>query len=78
MSEPTIKTRYVIRAQVVKVEERFENRNYHQDEKGNWTHDSISLGWFVSFDGSWEAVYFGHEKPILVEGQMTTHTIEGV
>lgn len=67
----------MIRAQVVKVEERFEKLNYRLNEQGKWTNDDISLGWFVSFEGSWEAVYFGTEKPDLVKGQMTTHTIEG-
>ncbi len=36
------------------------------------------LGWFVCFEGSWERLHLGNEKPNLVRGQKVVITIEGL
>lgn len=67
--------RYVISGVVKRVEERFYDK---------WTggvgaeakHESISLGWYVTFLGSWEALYFGPNKPELASGDRVTITFE--
>lgn len=37
--------------------------------------DTISMGWYVRFDGSWEALYVGQTKPDWHPGQFMTITI---
>lgn len=68
---------YKIRMRVAHVEEKFQKGNYHLDENQKWACDSISLGWFVRFEKSWESIPFGPEKPVLVNGQSVTVTIDG-
>ena len=36
------------------------------------------LGWYVCFEGSWEKLYLGTEKPNLKVGQAVEITIEGL
>lgn len=36
---------------------------------------NTSLGWFVHFEGSWEALYLGQEKPDLQTGDEVIITI---
>jgi hypothetical protein len=36
------------------------------------------LGWFVCFEGSWEHLHLGNEKPELYEGQPVEITIKGL
>ena len=36
------------------------------------------IGWFVCFEGSWEAMFLGFEKPELVKGQGIEITVRGL
>jgi hypothetical protein len=40
--------------------------------------DTETLGWFVSFEGSWESLYLGREKPALTVGQQVAILIQPV
>jgi hypothetical protein len=37
-----------------------------------------SLGWFVHFDGSREALFFGHERPDFYQGNTVRITFERI
>jgi hypothetical protein len=54
----------VFESKVLKIEEKTKTINYRPSDKpGEWTHDSVSLGWFVLLEGSLEPLRFGDEKP---------------
>jgi hypothetical protein len=44
----------------------------------NVLQDTEDLGWFVCFEGSWERLHLGRERPALHEGQTVEITIEGL
>jgi hypothetical protein len=40
--------------------------------------DTEPLGWYVSFEGSWERLHLGDTKPTLVKGQQVEILIRGL
>lgn len=83
MKPAVAKVRYVIRTHVVNIERKRmalkSVPNGKVDEKGNAKYDIEyeDLGWFVTFDGSHEAMSIGKDDPLLKKGQLVTITIEG-
>lgn len=58
---------YTIKTRVCNVEHRSERLHvggFGQDA----TFRTAPIGWFVHFEGSWEAIYLGTEKPDLKSG----------
>jgi hypothetical protein len=39
--------------------------------------EAEDVGWFVCFEGSWERLFLGMDKPDLVKGQQVEITIQG-
>lgn len=38
----------------------------------------VDLGYFAHFNGSWESIYLGHDKPLLQPGDTVRITIEKI
>ena len=55
-------TRYTVRAKVKRVFEQ-KDKKYQRGVGEGATFIERSAGWYVVFDGSWEALYFGTEAP---------------
>lgn len=53
---------YVVHTEVVRLEERKE-RVYLTGSGDKAEFTEVSLGWYASFKGSYEALHFGSEKP---------------
>jgi len=72
-----MKTRYKIMTSVRSIEEVEQIVRAHK--KGD---DVIlekeNMGWYVCFEGSWERMYLGNEKPALKIGQKVMITVEGL
>lgn len=67
--------KFIIKTIVSSVEERF--RNVYVDGFGdNAKYNKVSLGWYVHFMGSYEALYLGLEEPKLQKGDTVRITIE--
>lgn len=45
---------------------------------GQAVQETEDLGWFVCFEGSWERLHLGWERPTLTKGQQVEITIEGL
>lgn len=74
---PEIKLVYNIFTTVTKVEESFER--IHVSGSGESAmFAKRSLGWFVTFEGSYESLYFGSEKPALTVGKNVKITFQEV
>lgn len=70
-------TIYVINSTVDVVEERF--HNVHIDGFGkDATYRRESTGWWVSFEGSGESLFFGDTKPELDVGDKVKITFERI
>lgn len=60
---------YRIRTRVLKIEHKHQITNVRKtgkplpDGKAELASDSVSLGWFVLFEGSWESIFLGFEEP---------------
>ena len=73
----SLKINYTIFTRIVRVEEVFERK--HISGFGETAlFDKVSQGWIVLFDGSYEALNFGHTKPELEAGDTIKITIEKV
>lgn len=70
---PDIK--YLIRTKVIEVREQFD-REYISGHGYDAKFGQKSRGWFVYFQGSYEALHVGAEKPDLKEGDDILITIE--
>lgn len=48
------------------------------DQMGKPIYEAIeeTLGWFVNFEGSWESLYLGPDKPKAVPGQSAVIRVE--
>lgn len=69
-------TRYAINTKVVRVEERF-TTEYVSGSGVDVVNRQRSLGWFVQFEGSYEMLFLGHEKPDgLATGDAVKITVE--
>lgn len=63
-----LKINYSIFTKVVKVEEA--KQRVHLSGSGDAaTFTTISLGWFVTFEGSYESLYFGETRPKFTVGK---------
>lgn len=72
-----LKINYSIWTKIVKIEESFES--IHVSGSGEAAiFTKKSLGWFVTFEGSYEALYFGNTKPILNVGKTVKITFQEV
>lgn len=69
--------RYKIKTRVKSVE-RLERTVSAHMVGGTAIMTKEDLGWFVCFDGSWEQLHLGSEKPNLKVGQLVEITIEGL
>lgn len=49
---------------VVKLEEKKRITGGKKDADGQTTLSSETVGWFVHFEGSYESLYVGKEKPV--------------
>ncbi len=67
--------RYIIRTQVTEVREVF-IRKYISGHGPSATFEQQSRGWFVYFQGSYEALCVGPEMPDLKEGDPIIISIE--
>ena len=65
--EQTEEMIYIIKTRVCNVEHRSQRLHV-----GGFGQDAVfrteAIGWFVHFEGSWEAIFLGKEKPSLVSG----------
>lgn len=52
-----------IPTRVLKLEEKHIVISGKKNESGEATLVSENLGWFVHFEGSWEALFVGYDKP---------------
>ena len=59
----SIMTKVILKTKIVKIEEKFENFNWHKDAEGRTANSSRSLGWFIQFEGSAESIKLFDEKP---------------
>lgn len=64
-------TVYIIKTRVCNIEHRSE-RLHVSGFGGDATFRTVPIGWFVHFEGSWEAIYLGQEKPDLQSGDAIT------
>lgn len=70
-----LKVNYTIMTSVVDVKEHKERRHVEgSGDKAKFSEEST--GWFVTFDGSYEALYFGSEKPGFDKGDKVKITFE--
>lgn len=68
---------YSIYTKVVKNEESFERLHLSgSGESAVFT--KRSLGWFVTFEGSYESLFFGDEKPKLSVGKTVKITFQEI
>lgn len=68
---------YSIFTKVLRNEESFES--IHVSGSGEAAvFTKKSLGWFVTFEGSYEALYFGDTKPTLTVGKTVKITFQEV
>jgi hypothetical protein len=70
-------TRYKIPTKVVRVEHKSITLRSWKTADGTVEATTEKIGWWVSFEGSWESIYLGSERPDLYEGQDVLITIEG-
>lgn len=68
MEMSDLKINYNIFTKVLKVEEGFE-KVYVSGSGESAVFTKRSLGWFVTFEGSYESLFFGDEKPRLSVGK---------
>lgn len=70
-------TRYKIPTKVARVEQKSIVQRAWKTADGNVVAVTQKRGWWVSFEGSWESLYLGEERPDLHVGQDVLITIEG-
>lgn len=71
MTEPLKRLRLVIR------DVRHETKVLRTYKRGEEiVQETVDLGWFVSFEGSWEAISWSTEKPGLGPGQVLIASFE--
>ena len=58
-------------AKVLAIEEKF-RQDYVSGTGADTIYNSVSLGWFVLYEGSYEALFAGTEKPDLAVGDTVT------
>lgn len=74
-----IKINYIIYSKVASVREEFAPIREIGNEQGELVKvKGPSLGWFVAFEGSREALHFGYEKPPIEVGEEFKITFEKV
>lgn len=67
----------VIFTTIVNIEERF--RTEYVSGYGSATvFNQVSLGWFILYEGSWEAIHVGYDKPSWKVGDKVKITMEKV
>jgi hypothetical protein len=69
---------YKINTTVKSVEFLKRNVRGYMGADGRAVIDTEPLGWFVCFEGSWERLHMGNEKPALVKGQKVEIIIKGL
>lgn len=75
-------TNYKIKTKVVALEEKTHIVGTYstgvKDGNGKLIYENKveTLGWFVTFEGSWESLFLGMEKPEAVVGQVVTIIVQ--
>ena len=68
-------TRYKFNTSILKVERRERIvRSWLEADQVRYVRED--MGWFITLEGSWEALYVGHEEPTLNPGQRVVVIIE--
>lgn len=73
--EAPVKVRYIINTKVANIEEEFVP-TYISGIGKDALFENRSKGWFAYFEGSYEAIHVGAEKPELAKGDRVRITIE--
>ena len=64
-------TKIKFEAKVTSVQERFES--HHVSGVGDdAAFSKVSIGWFIGFEGSWELIHVGTDKPETKIGDVAT------
>ena len=71
-------TRYRIPTKVAKLELKSVVLRSWKSADGKVQAVTQKRGWWVAFEGSWESIYLGEQRPDLEVGQDIMITIEGV
>ena len=69
--------RYCFEATVLTVKEHFRDR-WKSGIGHDYITESISLGWFIHFEGSFESLHIGTEEPALKKGDRIKITLEKI
>lgn len=73
----TVKVREIVeKTRALPARKVGEKTDEHGQKQPVWDLPREKLGWFVAFEGSYEAVHVGKEKPDLVIGQELEVTIK--
>lgn len=67
--------RVILKTKIQKIEEKFIRTEWKQGDDGP-TYKSISLGWYVQFDGSTESILLFTERPTWQTNDPITITFE--
>jgi hypothetical protein len=70
-------TRYKIHTKVARVEPKTVLLRSWKTADGKVETATAPCGWWVRFEGSWESLYLGENRPDLYIGQEVVITIEG-
>ena len=76
-SQAPLKTNYTILAKVASVHEEFGSK-YIGGAGKDCVFERYSIGWYVTFSGSHEALFFGHTKPDFNPGDNVKITFERI
>lgn len=76
--EEPLRIVYTVYSTVKRVEEVFQTCTSYKNEKGEYETIKESLGWFVNFDGSWESICFGGDRPQFNKGDKIKITFERI
>ena len=72
-------TVYKFLTKITSVKEHFKYENWRQIQREDGSKETIcqqiSVGWFITLDGSRESLYISDTRPDLIEGQGVTVSI---
>lgn len=72
-----LRLNYTIQSRVVRVFEHIEKQHVNGIGK-DATFSEVSRGWFIAFEGSYEALFFDDTKPDFEEGDLVKITFAHV
>jgi hypothetical protein len=71
-------TVYSFKTKITGVKQHFEYTNWRLENVGGEKQracDQVSIGWYITLEGSRESIYLGNTKPDLVKNQRVTVSI---